>query len=83
MCSVQSGLWGYVSTDTHLVGQKSHHAFIDHIIEGALNLFPVLYWYLPLGMLDRGDSRVSPDGIGARHVAYCIEGSQGWLTSRQ
>ena len=25
-------------------------------------------------MLDRGDGRVDPDGIGPRHVAYGIEG---------
>ena len=37
-----------------------------------LNLFLVLYGYLLPGMLDRGDGRVSPDGIGPRHVAYGI-----------
>ena len=45
----------------------------DHVIEGMLNLFLVLYGYLSLGMLDRGDGRVSPDGICTRLVAYGIE----------
>ena len=37
------------------LGDRSNHAFIEHITEGALNLFPVLYEYLPLGVLDRVD----------------------------
>ena len=55
------------------------HTFLYHIIECALNMFPVLYRYLLLGMLDRGNGRVSPDGIGPRHVAYCIKGVQEGL----
>ena len=46
------------------LGDRSNHAFNDHIIKGLLDLFPVLYGYLPPGMLNRGDGMVSPDGIG-------------------
>ena len=62
--SVPSGLQGYVREDTHFVSQenRSNHAFFDHFIEGALDL--VFYAYLQLGMLDRGDVRVSLDGVG-------------------
>ena len=42
--------------------------------QGVLDLFLVLYRYLPLGMLDRSDGWVSPDGIGTRHVAYSVQG---------
>ena len=33
-----------------------------------------------MGMLDRGNARVGPDGIGPRHIPYVIEGSwKGFL----
>ena len=33
----------------------------------------VLYGYLPLGMLEWGNGKLSPDGVCARHVAYSIK----------
>ena len=51
-------------------------SLLDHLIESALYLLPVLNGYLPLGVLDRGNTRVGPDGIGPRHIPYGIEGGQ-------
>ena len=56
------------------LGDRGNHTLVKHIIEGALDLFQILCRYLPPGVLDRGDGRVILDGIGTRHVAYCIEG---------
>ena len=56
------------------LGDRHDHTFLHCVIKGALDLFPVLNRYLPLGMLDRACKRVSPDGVGPRHVAYSIEG---------
>ena len=46
-----------------------------------LDLLSVLYGYLPLGMLDMEDGRVSPDGMHLRHVAYAygIKGTREGL----
>ena len=46
----------------------------DNVIKGGLYLHSVLYGYLPLGMLDQEDGRVSPDGICTRHVGVEREG---------
>ena len=61
-------------------GDRGYHTHVNHIIKGALNLFQVHSRYLPPGMLDRGNRRDGPDGIGSRHVvgsrhvAYGVEG---------
>ena len=75
--SVPSGLQGYIREDIHSVcweAGASNHTFIKYIIEGVLDLFPVFCGCLLLGMLDRGDSKVDPDGIDPGHVTYCIKG---------
>ena len=61
------------------LGDRHDHSLLDHLIECALYLFPVLDGDLPPSMLDRGKAGVSPDGIGPRHIAYCIEGAQEGL----
>ena len=53
---------------------RCYYLHADHIIEGALYLFLVLNRYLPLSMLDRVTGRVSPDGVGSRHVPYSVKG---------
>ena len=57
------------------LGDRGNQIFLDHVIEGAFDLFLVLDKYLVPGMLARGDRRFGPDGIGPRYVAYCIEGA--------
>ena len=44
-----------------------------------LYLLPVLDGHLPVDMLDWGNARVSPDGIGPKHIHYGVEGSQEGL----
>ena len=68
---------GWVAEGRYPLSRLEHrcyHPFADHVIKGALYLFPVLDRYLPPGMLDRGTVGVSPDGVGPRHVPYSIEG---------
>ena len=55
-------------------GDRCNHSLYDHFIESVLYLLPVLNRTLFLGVLDRDNIRVSPDGIGPRHIAYGIEG---------
>ena len=54
-------------------GDRCYHSFGDHVIEGVVNLFLVLYGCLPPSVLDWGYVRVSPDGLGTGHVAGCIK----------
>ena len=62
--------------DTHLVGQETGTIILlDDFIEGALNLLPVLYRYLPPGVLEWGNAGICPDGIGPRHVANGVKGA--------
>ena len=65
-----------MSNDTHSVSQETggDDSFCDHVIECALNLFPVLYGYLLPGMLYWGYRRVSPDGVGSPASDSCEEG---------
>ena len=49
-----------------------HVSLGDHVIKGLLYLVSVLYGHFPTGMLNRGNGRVSPDGIGTWHVAYGV-----------
>ena len=56
------------------LGDRGYHPHVSHVIKDVHNLFLVLDRFLPLGMLERGDGLVSPDGIGPRHVAYGIKG---------
>ena len=51
----------------------------DHVIEDLLYLVSVLYGHFPVGMLDRGNGRVSPDDKGTGYVAYGIEGAREYL----
>ena len=37
-------------------------------------MVPILNGTVPPGMLDGGNARVGPDGIGARHIPYSIKG---------
>ena len=73
--SVPSCLLEYVRDDTHLVGWETEAMtpFGDHVIQGVLYMFLVLYGYLPLGVLDQQNGRVSPHGICVGHVVYCVE----------
>ena len=81
MCRVPSGLWGYVREDTHSVGQEIGigHSLPDHFIKSPLYVLPVLSGNLLLGVLDRGNIRVSTDSIGPRHIVYGIQGVQEGL----
>ena len=45
------------------------------------NLVPVLYGHLLPGMLHQGNRRVSPDGVGTRHITYGIK--RVWKSSFQ
>ena len=54
-------------------GDRYYHSLGNHVIEGVLSLFLVLYGYLPPCMLDQGYIRVGPDGVGTRHVAEYIK----------
>ena len=56
MESVPSGLQGYIREDIPFgqPGHKDNYTLLYHTIEGALNLFPILYRFLPLGVLSRG-----------------------------
>ena len=56
------------------LGDRHDHSLLDHLIECALYLLPVLDMDLTPGMLDRGNTGVGPDGIGPKHVAYSIVG---------
>ena len=55
-------------------GDRCNHPLVDHVIKGALYPFSVLIMYLPLGMLNRDNIGVNPDGVGPGHVPYGIEG---------
>ena len=55
----------------------------DHVIEGLLYLVSLSYGHFPLGVLDRGNGRVSTEGIGTRHVACGGDRSKGTLSSGQ
>ena len=61
---------------TWSVMRQEQTCLFNHIVQGVVNLFPVLYGYLLPGMLDWGDESVSPDGIGSRHVAYGVKGAR-------
>ena len=80
MHRVPSGLQGYVKDDTHSVswetGTITHFSTMS---ESVLYLLPVLNGDLPVGMLDRSNARVGPDGIGPRHIPYGVKGSQEGL----
>ena len=68
--SVSSGLQGYVSKDTHhRPGDRYYNPFSNHFIKSALYLLHVLELILALGMLNRENIRVGPDGISSKHVA--------------
>ena len=56
------------------LGDRCNHSLLTHIIKSALYLLPVLDGNLLPGMLDRGDIRVHPDGIGPGLIAYGMEG---------
>ena len=63
------------------LGVGHYHPFVYHVVGDALLFAPVLNRYLPPDMLNRGNVRVSPDGVGPRHVPYSIEGA--WEGSPQ
>ena len=56
-------------------GDKGNHPLVNHVIKGLLNLFLILDRHLLPGTLYRGNRRVSPDGLGPRHIAYGVKGS--------
>ena len=56
------------------LGDRHNHSLLDHLIKCVLYWLPVLDGDLLPGMLDRGNTGVSPHGIGPRHIAYSIEG---------
>ena len=60
-------------------GDRYDHSLLNQIIESALYLLPVLSGDLLQGMLDRGNIRVGPDGIGPTHIVYGIDGVQEGL----
>ena len=49
-------------------GNRGDDTFSDHVIECAFNLFLLIYGYLTLDMLHWGYKRVSPDGVGTKHI---------------
>ena len=56
------------------LGDRHNHSLLDHLVKCALYLLTVLYGNpLPV-VLDRGNARVSPDGLGPEHIAYSIKG---------
>ena len=55
------------------LGGRHNHSLGDHVIEHALNLFLVLFGYLPSSVLDWGYIRVSPDSVGTGHVGDGIK----------
>ena len=54
---------------------------LDHLIKSVLYLLPALKGDLPLSMLDKGNTRAGPDGIGTRHIPYSIK--EGWESPLQ
>ena len=58
------------------LGDRCNHSLLNCLVEIVLYLLPVLNGNLPLGMLDRGNAKVSPDGVSPRHIPYGIEGGQ-------
>ena len=74
--SVPSGLQGYIREDIYSVGQET--GVIIPLLTITLRVHSICSQYsigtFQLGMLDRGNVRVSPNGVGPRHVAYCIKG---------
>ena len=55
-------------------GDRNNHSLPDHPIECALYMLPVLNRNLLQDMQDRGNTRVSADGIGPQHIAHSIQG---------
>ena len=55
------------------LGDGHDHSLLKHLIKSALHLLPIHEGNLPAGMLDRGNTRASPDGIGPRHIPYDIK----------
>ena len=84
-------VWAHVQGTIRLAGisegrypfsrleDRCNHSLLNHLVECVLYLLPVLNGGLPQGMLDRGNTEVSPDGIGPRHIAYSIGVWQGLL----
>ena len=60
-------------------GDRHDHSLLNHLIESAVYLVLVLDGNIPVGMLDRGNARVNPDGIGPGHIPYSMEGRQKGL----
>ena len=56
------------------LGNWCSDSLSNHVIEHPFDLFPVFYGYLALGMLHWDNRRVSPDGVGTRHIANGVKG---------
>ena len=55
------------------LGDLGDDSECEHVIDGLLYLVSVLYGHLPSGLLDWGNRRVHPDGVGTRHVACGVK----------
>ena len=58
------------------LGDGHNYSLLNHFFMSALYFLPVLNGNLPLGMLDRDNTGVSPYGIGPGCIPYGIKG--GW-----
>ena len=63
------------------LGDRCYDTFCDHVTMGALFMLPVFDGDLALGMLDGENTKVSPDGIGPKHIANGVDGVRKRLAS--
>ena len=50
------------------------HLRVDHLVQDLLDLVVVLSWYIPPGMLNRGNGGVSMGCVCTRHIFYGVKG---------
>ena len=56
------------------MGNRHSDSLCNHVIKHILDLFLVLCGYLALGMLNRDNVCICPDGVGPGHIANCVKG---------
>ena len=67
---VEVGQAGY---PFHRFGYLGNDFEVDHVLQGFLYLFMVLYGHFPVGVLNRGYGGVCVYGVGAEHISNCVK----------
>ena len=83
MESVPSGLQGYIREDIPFgqPGHKDNYTLLYHTIEGALNLFPILYRFFT-GCAEQGLTEGVVLMVWVLHMLPIVSKESGKLASR-